>query len=191
MHLVFRIFFLQHDWHKLECFFCRLLTDYFFFSLTKSIATKFLLTCMIPDVNVGTCILKWRLLFLAHLSWKIKWVFLIAVVRRLSVCKLFLFSTSSPEPLGQFQPNLAQSLFWVKGIQVYSNEKPFTSHKVNNGFFLLLFSIMIIIRVYWFDLFSQVSDVVLFYFKLCYVSRYLKNTSQQNLDTGNLISDIP
>ena len=27
-----------------------------------------------------------------------------------SVCKLFLFSTSSPEPLGQFQPNLAQSI---------------------------------------------------------------------------------
>ena len=28
----------------------------------------------------------------------------------LSVCKLFLFSTSSQEPLGQFQPNLAQSI---------------------------------------------------------------------------------
>ena len=28
----------------------------------------------------------------------------------LSVCKLFTFSTSSPEPLGQFQPNLAQSI---------------------------------------------------------------------------------
>ena len=29
---------------------------------------------------------------------------------RLSVCKLFTFSSSSPEPLGQFQPNLAQSI---------------------------------------------------------------------------------
>ena len=28
----------------------------------------------------------------------------------LSVCKLFTFSSSSPEPLGQFQPNLAQSI---------------------------------------------------------------------------------
>ena len=27
-----------------------------------------------------------------------------------SVCKLFTFSFSSPEPLGQFQPNLAQSI---------------------------------------------------------------------------------
>ena len=25
-------------------------------------------------------------------------------------CKLFTFSSSSPEPLGQFQPNLAQSI---------------------------------------------------------------------------------
>lgn len=28
-------------------------------------------------------------------------------------------------------------------------------------------------------------------FKLCYVSRYLKNTSQQNTDTANLSSDLP
>ena len=28
----------------------------------------------------------------------------------LSFCKLFTFSSSSPEPLGQFQPNLAQSI---------------------------------------------------------------------------------
>ena len=43
---------------------------------------------------------------------------------------------SSPEPLG-LQLNLAQSIpAWVKGIQVCSNEKPFNSHKVINGFFL-------------------------------------------------------
>ena len=48
---------------------------------------------------------------------------------------------------------------WVKGIQVCSNVEPFTSHKINNEFFLLLISIMIIICVYWFELFSQVSDV--------------------------------
>ena len=29
----------------------------------------------------------------------------------------------SPEPLHQFQPNLAQSI-WVKGIQVFRNEEP-------------------------------------------------------------------
>ena len=30
-----------------------------------------------------------------------------------------------------------------------------------------------------------------FGFRLCYVSRYLKYTSQQNLDTANLRSDLP
>ena len=40
---------------------------------------------------------------------------------RLSVCKLFSFSSISKEPLGQFQPNLAQSIL---GIQVCSNEGP-------------------------------------------------------------------
>ena len=49
---------------------------------------------------------------LAHLSWKLKWAFLITCRPSvcLSVCKLFTFSSSSPEPLGQFQPNLAQSI---------------------------------------------------------------------------------
>ena len=36
--------------------------------------------------------------------------------------KLFTFSSSSQEPLGQFQPNLAQIILWVKGIQLCSNE---------------------------------------------------------------------
>ena len=37
---------------------------------------------------------------------------------------------------------------WVNGIQVCSNEEPFNSHKVDNGFFfLLLINIMIIM---WF-----------------------------------------
>ena len=31
---------------------------------------------------------------------------------------------------------------WMKGIQVCSNE-PLNDHKVNNGFFLLLFNVMI------------------------------------------------
>ena len=58
------------------------------------------------------------LIILAHLSWMLKWAFLITYcpssVRLsvcLSVCKLFTFSSSSQEPLGQFQPNLAQSNF--------------------------------------------------------------------------------
>ena len=36
---------------------------------------------------------------------------------RPSVCKLFLFSTSSQEPLGQFQPNLAQSILGWRGFK--------------------------------------------------------------------------
>ena len=34
-----------------------------------------------------------------------------------SVCKLFTFSSSSPEPLGQFQPNFAQSIIWWRGFK--------------------------------------------------------------------------
>ena len=51
--------------------------------------------------------------FLAHLSWKLKWAFLTACGLSsvcLSVRKLYTFSTSSPEPLGQFQPKFAQSI---------------------------------------------------------------------------------
>ena len=61
-------------------------------------------------------------LFLAHLSWKLKAQVsfsdhLSSVVCpsvRPCVCKLFLFSTSSPEQQGQFQPNLAQSILGWK-----------------------------------------------------------------------------
>ena len=35
----------------------------------------------------------------------------------LSVCKLFTFSSSSPEPLGQFQPNLAQGILEWRGFK--------------------------------------------------------------------------
>jgi hypothetical protein len=37
------------------------------------------------------------------------------------VCKLFEFSTSSPEPLGQFEPHLAQIILG-EGIPIGSNE---------------------------------------------------------------------
>ena len=45
--------------------------------------------------------------FLAHLSWRLNWAFLI----KICCChKLFTFSSSSPEQLVQFQSNLAQSI---------------------------------------------------------------------------------
>ena len=58
---------------------------------------------------------------LAHLSWKLKWAFLITCCLmsvclsvclsvRPPVCKLFTFLSSYPEPLGKFQPNLTQSI---------------------------------------------------------------------------------
>ena len=66
--------------------------------------------------------------FLAHLSWKLKWVFLIncclACVHLsvcLSVCKFFIFSSSSPQLPRQFQPNLEQSILgckWFKIVQM-------------------------------------------------------------------------
>ena len=55
--------------------------------------------------------------FLAHLSWKLKWAFLITCCP--SVCpsvNFFTFLSSSQEPLDQFQPNLGQKKPWVKGI---------------------------------------------------------------------------
>ena len=48
---------------------------------------------------------------------------------------------------------------WVEGIESCSNEESLNFHKLSNGFFLLLITIMIIICVNWFELFSQVSDV--------------------------------
>ena len=54
----------------------------------------------------------WCFTFLPHLSWKLKWAFLI-VCRppvRTSVCKLSTFSSSFPLPLGRFQSNLAQGI---------------------------------------------------------------------------------
>ena len=39
-----------------------------------------------------------------------------------SICELFTFSSSSQEPQGQFQSNLAQEHLQVKGIQVCSNK---------------------------------------------------------------------
>ena len=69
--------------------------------------------------------------FLAQLSWKLKWAFLItcrpsSVCLSVcpSVCKLFTFSSSSPEPLGQFQPNLAQSILGWRGFKFVKMKGP-------------------------------------------------------------------
>ena len=88
-------------------------------------------------------------MFLAHLSWKLKWAFLITCRLssvRMSVRTQFTFSSYwvSFNNLGPKHP-------WVKGIQVYSNEEPINSHKGVNGFFLLLINIMEIICVYRFS----------------------------------------
>ena len=48
---------------------------------------------------------------------------LLSVVRP-SVYKLFAFSSSSPEPLDLFQPNLAQRILWVRGFNFFPNEGP-------------------------------------------------------------------
>ena len=42
----------------------------------------------------------------------------------LSVCKLFPFSASSPEPLGQLQPNLAQSILTWRGFNFVQMKGP-------------------------------------------------------------------
>ena len=57
-------------------------------------------------------------MFLSHLSWKLlSFSDQMLSVVRLSVCKLFTFSTSSPESLLQFQQNFAQSIFGWRGFK--------------------------------------------------------------------------
>ena len=83
----------------------------------------------IPHITVFQCY------FLAHLSWKLKWAFLIAYRPSsvflsdrpsvfLSVCKFFLISTSSQKPLSQFQPNLAQSVLGWRGFRFVQIKGP-------------------------------------------------------------------
>ena len=40
-----------------------------------------------------------------------------------------------PEPLGQFQPNLAQSILEWSGFKNVKDEEPFNSHKVDTRVF--------------------------------------------------------
>ena len=58
-------------------------------------------------------------------EWELKWAFLITFCPS-SVCKLFTFSSFSPEPQGQFQPNLAQSILgWSRFKFVQMKGHPF------------------------------------------------------------------
>ena len=43
---------------------------------------------------------------------------------RCPCCKLFTFSSSSPEPLSQFQPNLAQSILGWRGFKLVQMKGP-------------------------------------------------------------------
>ena len=45
---------------------------------------------------------------------------------------------SLPEPLGQFQPNLAQSIHGWRGFNFLTNEEPFKSQKGDTDFFPFL-----------------------------------------------------
>ena len=87
----------------------------------------------------------------------------LSVVRRRCRCcrcrKLFTFSSSSPEPLGQFQPNLAQSIlgwreivfvqtksqiivkiYWQTLKIVFSRTKPSTKHPYHAQMCLLIWT---------------------------------------------------
>ena len=73
-------------------------------------------------------------IFLTHLCWKLKWAFLIACCLSpncpsVNFYKLFTFSSFSHEPLGQFHPNLAQSILWWWGLNFFSNEEPYLFQK--------------------------------------------------------------
>ena len=77
---------------------------------------------MFPDLNpmINLCLLS-----LSELKAQVSFSDWLSSVRPsvcLSICKLFTFSTSSPEPLGQFQPNFNKKHPWVEGIQFWLNE---------------------------------------------------------------------
>ena len=71
----------------------------------------------------------WVTVFLAHLSQGSSELFWSKFVR-CCCCrcrrrrKLFTFSSSSPEPLGQFQPNLAQSILGWRGFKFVQMKGP-------------------------------------------------------------------
>ena len=83
------------------------------------------ITCMYL-FQINTQLSSWLLFFLSssELFWS-------PVVRPsvclsvcLSVCKLFTFSSSPQEPLGQFQPNLVQSILGWWGFKVVQMKGP-------------------------------------------------------------------
>ena len=68
-----------------------------------------------------------RIVLLAHLSFSDQNMSVVRrrCCRRCRCCrcsKLFTVSSSSPEPLGQFQPNTKHP--WMMGVQVCSNKGP-------------------------------------------------------------------
>ena len=84
-------------------------------------AVNFLLRAKLQVILYAVVVGVASLCFYSSPSWKLKWAFLITCcllsVVCLSVCKLFTFSTTSQEPLGQFQLNLAQSILGFRGFK--------------------------------------------------------------------------
>ena len=58
--------------------------------------------------------------YLAHLSWALKWGLVITSCLFLSVCKLFNFSSASPELLGQFQTNYETAKIHKQNLKIIS-----------------------------------------------------------------------
>ena len=90
--------------------------------------------------------LSWLVLhfLLAHLSLKLKWAFLITCRQSSvppSVCKLFTFSSSSPEPLGEFQPNLAQSILGWRGFKFVQMKGPRSFPRGDNYKWCIVFQL--------------------------------------------------
>ena len=70
------------------------------------------------------------------LYWELKWAFLIVCLSSSiysSVCKLFTFSYSSPESLGQLQPNLAKSILRWREFKFVQKKNHALFHVGDNG----------------------------------------------------------
>ena len=84
--------------------------------------------------------------------------------------KIFFLRTAEP-----ISTKLCIKHPWMKGIQVYSNEEPINSHKVNKGFFFFKQRYDIIISVYWFELFFSGPSCLLFRWLLMQVVYQINN----------------
>ena len=113
-NILFYIRFQSGGKFKDEC--CNVLCSWILFNTFNTVLNY------LTHKNNYLIIVSYFLLTWAESSSELFWSPFVVVC--LSVSKLFLFSTSSQEQLGQFQPNLAQSILGWKGFKFVQMKGP-------------------------------------------------------------------